>query len=48
MPALVGYIVEAFDNSDFAYRMSFGVLAVGLILGAIAYMRSRDSATVHA
>jgi hypothetical protein len=45
MPALVGYIVEAFGNSDFAYRLSFGVLGLGLVLGASVYVRSRDSAT---
>jgi MFS family permease len=45
MPTLVGYIVEAFGNSDFAYRLSFGVLGLGLVLGASVYVRSRDSAT---
>jgi hypothetical protein len=45
LPAVVGYIVEAFGNSDFAYRVAFGVLGLGLVLGAGAYMRSRDSAT---
>jgi MFS family permease len=45
MPVLVGYIVEAFGNSDFAYRLSFGVLGLGLVLGASVYVRSRDSAT---
>jgi predicted MFS family arabinose efflux permease len=45
LPALVGYIVEAFGNSDLAYRMAFGVLGFGLVLGAIVYVRSRDSAT---
>jgi hypothetical protein len=42
---LVGYIVEAFGNSDLAYRVAFGTLAVGLALGASVYVRSRDSAT---
>jgi predicted MFS family arabinose efflux permease len=45
LPALVGYIVEAFGNSDFAYRLAFGALALGLVLGASVYVRSRDSAT---
>jgi predicted MFS family arabinose efflux permease len=45
LPALVGYIVEAFGNSDLAYRVAFGVLAAGLVLGASVYVRSRDSAT---
>jgi len=44
-PALVGYIVEAFGNSDLAYRVAFGALAIGLALGAGVYIRSRDSAT---
>ena len=26
LPALVGYIVEAFGNSDLAYRVAFGTL----------------------
>jgi predicted MFS family arabinose efflux permease len=46
LPAGVGYIVEAFGNSDLAYRMAFGALAAGLVLGAGVYVRSRDSATV--
>ena len=45
MPALVGYIVEAFGNTDLAYRVAFGVLGFGLVLGASVYARSRDSAT---
>jgi predicted MFS family arabinose efflux permease len=45
LPALVGYIVEAFGNADTAYRAAFGVLGLGLALGAGAYVRSRDSAT---
>jgi MFS family permease len=46
LPALVGYIVEAFGNGDLAYRVAFGVLGLGLVLGAGVYVRSRDSATV--
>ena len=45
LPTLVGYIVEAFGNSDVAYRIAFGALAMGLVLGASVYVRSRDSAT---
>lgn len=45
LPALVGYIVEAFGNSDLAYRLAFGALALGLALGSCVYLRSRDSAT---
>jgi predicted MFS family arabinose efflux permease len=45
LPALVGYIVEAFGNSDLAYRVAFGTLAIGLALGASVYIRSCDSAT---
>jgi hypothetical protein len=45
MPALVGYVVEAFGNTDLAYRVAFGILGVGLVLGAGVYARSRDSAT---
>ena len=45
LPALVGYIVEAFGNSDLAYRVAFGVLGLGLVLGASVYVCSRDSAT---
>ena len=45
LPAGVGYIVEAFGNSDLAYRVAFGALAIGLVLGASGYVRSRDSAT---
>jgi predicted MFS family arabinose efflux permease len=45
LPAGVGYIVEAFGNSDLAYRVAFGALATGLVLGASVYVRSRDSAT---
>ena len=47
LPALVGYIVEAFGNSDFAYRIAFGVLGLGLVLGAAVYVRSRDSFTAR-
>jgi predicted MFS family arabinose efflux permease len=45
LPALVGYIVEALGNTDLAYRVAFGALAAGLLLGASVYVRSRDSAT---
>ncbi len=46
LPAMVGYIVEAFGAGDLAYRVSFAALAAGLLLGASAYIRSRDSATL--
>jgi predicted MFS family arabinose efflux permease len=48
LPVLVGYIVEALGNSDLAYRAAFGLLGLGLVLGASAYIRSRDSATAYA
>lgn len=48
LPVLVGYVVEALGNSDLAYRAAFGILGVGLALGASAYIRSRDSATAYA
>ncbi|WP_421997166.1 MFS transporter [Reyranella sp.] len=45
LPAMVGYIVEAYGGTDLAYRLAFGALAAGLVLGASVYVRSRDSAT---
>ena len=48
LPVLVGYIVEALGNSDLAYRAAFGILGLGLVLGAGVYVRSRDSATAYA
>ena len=39
LPAGVGYIVEAFGNSDLAYRVAFGTLALGLVLGASVYVQ---------
>ncbi len=45
LPAGTGYIVEAFGAGDVAYRWVFGVLAAGLAVGSIAYVRARDSAT---
>ncbi|MBM3646788.1 MAG: MFS transporter [Alphaproteobacteria bacterium] len=45
LPAMMGYIVEAFDNSDLAYRLAFAALALGLVLGAAVYLRSRDSSS---
>lgn len=44
LPAMVGYIVEAFGNSDLAYRVAFGALGAGLVLGASVYVRSKDTA----
>jgi predicted MFS family arabinose efflux permease len=45
LPALTGYIVEALGPTDIAYRAVFGVLAGGLLLGSVAYRRSRDNAS---
>lgn len=45
LPAGTGYIVEAFGASEVAYRGVFAALAAGLAVGAIAYLRSRDSVT---
>ncbi|MFO1081440.1 MAG: MFS transporter [Reyranellaceae bacterium] len=45
LPALVGSIVEAGGGGDLAYRLAFGALAAGLVLGASVYRRSRDGAT---
>ena len=42
---LIAITCEAFGNSDLAYRVAFGALAIGLALGAGVYIRSRDSAT---
>jgi len=45
LPALTGYIVEGFGASELGYRWVFGTLAAGLMLGSIAYLRSRDNAS---
>ena len=45
LPALTGYIVEGFGASELGYRWVFGTLAAGLVLGSIAYLRSRDNAS---
>jgi predicted MFS family arabinose efflux permease len=45
LPAITGYIVEGLGATDTAYRTVFGVLAGGLVLGSIAYRRSRDNAS---
>ncbi len=45
LPAIAGYIVEAFGAGDTAYRWVFGTLAAGLVLGSFAYVRARDSFT---
>lgn len=47
LPAGMGYVVEAFGANDTAYRIAFAALGLGLVLGAIVYLRSRDSATAH-
>ncbi len=46
LPAASGYIVEGFGAGDTAYRWVFGFLAAGLVLGSIAYVRARDSASI--
>jgi predicted MFS family arabinose efflux permease len=43
LPVLTGYIVEAYGATDLAYRLVFGTLAAGLVLGSLAYFRSPDS-----
>lgn len=48
LPAVTGYIVEAFGASDLAYRLVFGTLAGGLVLGSLAYFRSPDNASTRA
>jgi hypothetical protein len=45
LPAIAGYVVEAFGAGDTAYRWVFGLLAAGIVLGSIAYVRARDSFT---
>jgi predicted MFS family arabinose efflux permease len=45
LPALTGYIVEAFGASDLAYRYVFATLAAGLVIGLIPYSRSPDNAS---
>jgi predicted MFS family arabinose efflux permease len=45
LPALTGYIVEAWGATDLAYRLVFGTLATGLVLGSLAYFRSPDNAS---
>jgi predicted MFS family arabinose efflux permease len=45
LPAVTGYIVEGYGASDLAYRMVFGTLAAGLVLGSLAYFRAPDNAS---
>jgi len=45
LPALTGYIVEAFGADDLAYRYVFATLAAGLVIGLIPYSRSPDNAS---
>jgi MFS family permease len=45
LPAVTGYIVEAFGATDFAYRIVFATLAGGLLLALIPYARSPDNAS---
>ncbi len=43
LPALTGYIVEAYGAGDLAYRIVFATLAAGLLIGLIPYARSPDN-----
>jgi predicted MFS family arabinose efflux permease len=45
LPALTGYIVEAYGEGDLAYRLVFATLAAGLVLGSLAYFRAPDNAS---
>ena len=45
LPAFTGYIVEAWGANDLAYRLVFGTLAAGLVLGSLAYFRAPDNAS---
>jgi hypothetical protein len=45
LPAVTGYIVEAFGATDLAYRIVFATLAGGLLLALIPYARSPDNAS---
>ena len=45
LPAGMGYIIEGCGNAEHGYRLAFGSLAAGLVLGASVYLRSRDGAT---
>ena len=45
LPAFTGYIVDACGASDLAYRLVFGMLAAGLVLGSLAYFRAPDNAS---
>ena len=45
LPALTGYIVEAYGAGDLAYRLVFATLAAGLVLGSLAYFRAPDNAS---
>jgi len=46
LPGATGYIVEGFGAGNSAYRLVFAVLAAGLALGSLAYLRSRDNASI--
>lgn len=45
LPAVTGYIVEAFGAGDLAYRYVFGTLAAGLLIGLVPYARSPDNSS---
>ena len=46
LPAVTGYIVDAYGANDLAYRYVFATLAGGLLLGLIPYSRSPDNASI--
>ncbi len=46
LPAVTGYIVDAYGATDLAYRYVFATLAGGLLLGLIPYSRSPDNASI--
>ncbi len=48
LPVVTGYIVEGFGAGDLAYRVVFGALAGGLVLGSLAYFRAPDNASIRA
>ncbi|MEI6201116.1 MAG: MFS transporter [Enhydrobacter sp.] len=47
LPAVTGYIVDAYGATDLAYRYVFATLAGGLLLGLIPYSRSPDNASAQ-
>lgn len=47
LPAVTGYIVDAYGATDLAYRYVFATLAGGLLLGLIPYARAPDNASAR-